>query len=161
MTTTTYAELVAAQQPASVDLFVLDVEGHERDVLEGMRNTPPALLPAIVCIEHGHLGVDALKPMLEALGYTFDTTSFVNSFYVRNDVAIVYFALRNADPALLWKTIELERELSRCRAVSAIADAEVARLTNSRSWRLTAPLRRLKQQVDRVWIRASRREPDR
>jgi FkbM family methyltransferase len=159
--TTTYAELVTKQQLSSVDLFVLDVEGNEREVLEGMRNAPPVLLPAIICIEHGHLGVDALKPMLATLGYAFDTTSFVNSFYVRNDVAAVFFALRSADPALLWRTIELERDLSGCRADKIVADAEVVRLTNSRSWRYTAPLRRLKLLVDRLRIRAHQREPDR
>jgi FkbM family methyltransferase len=101
--TTTYAELVVGQHLTSVDLFVLDVEGHEREVLDGMRSTPPALLPAIFCIEHGHLGVDALKPLVEGLGYAFDTTSFVNSLYVRNDLAAVFFALRDAPPGLAWK----------------------------------------------------------
>lgn len=85
--TTTYHDLVAAQRLESVDLFVLDVEGHEHEVLKGMRHTPPALLPKIFCIEHGHLGIEGLKPAIQALGYTFDTTSFVNSFYLRNDFA--------------------------------------------------------------------------
>jgi FkbM family methyltransferase len=148
--TMTYAELVANRALASVDLLVLDVEGHEREVLEGMRDAPPALLPAIFCIEHGHLGVDALKPALEGLGYAFDTTSFVNSFYVRNDIAAVFSALRDANPGLAWKALELERDLAQSRAECAAATAEVARLSNSRSWRLTAPLRRLKQKLDRV-----------
>jgi FkbM family methyltransferase len=148
--TVTYAELVAEQRLTSVDLFVLDVEGHEREVLEGMRNAPAALLPAIFCIEHGHLGVDALKPALEDLGYAFDTTSFVNSFYVRSDIADVFFAMRDGHFGLAWKALELERELAQSRADCAAAMAEVARLSNSRSWRLTAPLRRLKQTLDLV-----------
>lgn len=155
--TITYAELAASRQVASVDLFVLDVEGHEHQVLDGMRNTPPALLPAVFCIEHGHLGVDALKPAVESLGYRFDTTSFVNSFYIRNDIAGVFAALRDASPGLVWKALDLERDLARSRAECAAAAAEVARLTNSRSWRLTAPLRRLKQTLDLVRSRPYKR----
>ena len=78
----------------------------------------------------------------------------MNSFYVRNDVAAVFFALRSADPELLWRTIDLERDLSGCRADKVVADAEVVRLTNSRSWRFTEPLRRLKRLVDRLRVRA-------
>jgi FkbM family methyltransferase len=40
--TTTYYELVIAHRLETVDLFVLDVEGHEREVLKGMRNSSGA-----------------------------------------------------------------------------------------------------------------------
>jgi FkbM family methyltransferase len=35
--TTTYHQLVVAHRLQSVDLFVLDVEGYEHEVLKGMR----------------------------------------------------------------------------------------------------------------------------
>ena len=85
--TTTYDELIVAHGLQAVDLFVLDVEGHEPEVLKGMRAAPLALLPKFFCIEHGHLGAETLKPAMQALGYVFDTESFVNSFYVRSDIA--------------------------------------------------------------------------
>jgi hypothetical protein len=56
----------------------------------------------------------------------------------------------------VWKALDLERVLARSRAECAAAAAEVARLTHSRSWRLTAPLRRLKQTLD-LWSGVVRR----
>ena len=145
--TTTYHDLVIAQRLQAVELLVLDVEGHEHEVLKGMQQTPCALLPKIFCIEHGHLGSDALKPALEALGYTFDTTSFVNSFYVRNDVAGVMLPHPWADRALLARIADLEGTLIHCQAERALAEANLDLLINSRSWKLTAPLRQLRKRL--------------
>jgi FkbM family methyltransferase len=148
--TTTYHDLVLAQQLMEVDLFVLDVEGHEHEVLEGMRQTPRPLLPKILCVEHGHLGVEELKPAIQALGYTFDTTSFVNSFYLRNDVAAVFLLLGTTDRTLLWRISELEGALLRCQADKALVEANLALLTNSRSWKAMAPLRWLMTQLRKI-----------
>ena len=48
--TTTYHDLVIAQRLQAVDLMVLDVEGHEHEVLKGMLQTPRALLPKIFVV---------------------------------------------------------------------------------------------------------------
>jgi len=138
---TTYRDLVIAQRLEAVELFVLDVEGHEQDVLDGMHSTPPALLPKVFCIEHGHLGVEALKPALHALGYTYDTASFVNSFYVRNDVADAYVPAALSTRDLLSRIADLEGSLLRSQADRALAEENLALLVNSRSWKMTAPLR--------------------
>ncbi len=78
--TTTFADLIRNYQIQDIELMVLDVEGHEIQALQGFRDA--ATLPRILCVEHGHLGIDHLKPHVEALGYRFDTSSFVNSFYI-------------------------------------------------------------------------------
>jgi len=145
--TTTYSELVSSLKLVTVDLLVLDVEGHEPEVLKGMQQTPHSLLPKIICVEHGHLGVEALRAPLEALGYTFDTISFVNSFYVRNDIAAVLLPIDRGDRALPWQIIELQAALRDCQADRDLSQANLALLANSRSIKLTAPLRWLMARV--------------
>ena len=39
--------------------------------------------PRVLCVEHGQLGEQNIRDLVEPLGYQFDTTSFVNSFFVR------------------------------------------------------------------------------
>ncbi len=150
MAATTYRDLVIGQELKAVDLFVLDVEGHEQDVLKGMHQTPLALLPKVFCIEHGHLGVEAFKPAMQLLGYTFDTTSFVNSFYVRNDVADAYVPPAMSTRALLSRIADLEGALVRSQADKALAEENLALLANSHSWKMTAPLRWLRRRLRRT-----------
>jgi len=64
-----------------VELLVLDVEGAELEVVKGMRGNP--VLPEIFCIEHGHLGVEAVREAVEPLSYRYDGGAEVNSFFVR------------------------------------------------------------------------------
>ena len=86
--TITWATLCARAGLTRVDLLVLDVEGGELDVLEGMRGA--AVLPEVLCAEHGHLGVEALRAAVEPLGYVHDGDVEVNSFFLRADVAATY-----------------------------------------------------------------------
>jgi FkbM family methyltransferase len=79
--TTTFRDLVERLQLARIDLMVLDVEGHELEVLEGF--TGAAAFPRVLCVEHGHLGVPAVRAAVERHGYVFDATAHVNSFFVR------------------------------------------------------------------------------
>jgi len=79
--TTTWRRLVADRRLTRVDLFVLDVEGAELDVVAGMMGCP--VLPGLICVEHGHLGVDRLRNAIEPLGYRYDGSREVNSFFVR------------------------------------------------------------------------------
>lgn len=76
-----------------VDLLVLDVEGHELSVIEGMRDC--AVLPDIICIEVGHLDLGEIRNKLAALGYTYDISSHVNAFFVKTE-KLPLFALRAA-----------------------------------------------------------------
>lgn len=62
-----------------VDLFVLDVEGHELSVLRGMEGT--TAWPRVFCIEHGNIGLDGLKAILEPLDYVFDGVAFNNAYF--------------------------------------------------------------------------------
>ncbi len=78
--TVTYPELIAEAGLTRLDLFVLDVEGHEPQVFESMRQG--ALLPSVLCVEHGHFGVDKMREMLAGLPFRFDSALHVNSFYV-------------------------------------------------------------------------------
>jgi FkbM family methyltransferase len=142
--TTTFVDLVSQLNLKAIDLLVLDVEGHEYEVLEGMRDAAPSSLPLVLCIEHGHLGVDQMKPAVEVLGYTFDTTSFVNSFYLRNDIAKIFDMTLGAAPSLLWMILQLKSEIALLTADNAMLRGDRYLLINSRSWKLTAPLRRLR-----------------
>lgn len=78
--TVTYPELISEAGLTRLDLFVLDVEGHEPQVFESMRHG--ALLPSVLCVEHGHFGVEKVRAMLSGLPFRFDSELHVNSFYV-------------------------------------------------------------------------------
>lgn len=81
--TVRYADLVRSIGLSDLDLMVLDVEGHELAVIEGMVGAP--VLPRILCIEHGHLGVRKLRNAMRKLPYVLDTTSHVNSYYIYSE----------------------------------------------------------------------------
>ncbi len=78
--TVTYPELIAEAGISRLDLFVLDIEGHEAPAIESMRQG--ALLPSVLCVEHGHFGVDKMREMLAGLPFRFDSSLHVNSFYI-------------------------------------------------------------------------------
>lgn len=143
--TVTYRDLVATLALPSVELLVLDVEGHELDVLRGVAGTPRKLLPKVLCIEHGHLGEEAMRASVEPLGYVFDATSFVNSYYLRTDVASAFAVAREGGPAAAWSLVDAREALERERVARAAAEAERDALLASRSWRITEPLRRLRR----------------
>jgi FkbM family methyltransferase len=79
--TLSWSDLVARQALPRLDLLVLDVEGTELNVIAGMAGCP--ILPDVFCVEHGHLGVEALRNAIEPLGYQYDGGEEVNSFFVR------------------------------------------------------------------------------
>ena len=80
VTTITFKELIEQVQPPKVDLFVLDVEGVEPLVIEGMKESP--VLPTHVFIEHEHVGLETCKNLMSELGYTCDWNDFCNSMYI-------------------------------------------------------------------------------
>ena len=70
----------------TVDLFVLDVEGFEVEVLDGMVGSK--YFPNIFCIEYPHVGLDKLQEILVDLGYRFDTINETNAYFIKNDTNI-------------------------------------------------------------------------
>jgi FkbM family methyltransferase len=77
--TLTYPRLVERGRLDRLDLFVLDVEGHELPVLQGMRETQ--LWPRVFCVEFGNVGLDDLRALLEPQGYLLDGTAFNNAYF--------------------------------------------------------------------------------
>lgn len=77
----TYKDLIEKNNVSRVDLFVLDVEGNELNVIESMKNCD--VLPKVFCVEHGNLDKYKVRTLVEELGYKFHSESFVNSFFVR------------------------------------------------------------------------------
>jgi len=69
----------------TIDLFVLDVEGHELEVLKGVAETDNHLWPNMFCIEHGHVGIDALRKTLSLMNYDFLTVDprDINAIFVK------------------------------------------------------------------------------
>lgn len=95
ISTTTWREFIADNHVSHVDLFVLDVEGHELSVIDGMFGCD--VLPDVMCVEFGHAGFHAVRERLGALGYLFDIISHGNAYFVRQNV-VGLFALRRCAP---------------------------------------------------------------
>ena len=74
-----YDTLLKRHEIDHVDLFVLDVEGHELSVLRGMVGTQ--VWPRVFCIEHGNIGVESLQEYLTPLGYVLDRLAFNNAYF--------------------------------------------------------------------------------
>jgi len=81
----TYNELIDNLKLDHVDLFVLDVEGYESNVINGMINND--ILPSVFVIEHGHMSTEITSNYLKVLKkkYKLDFISHVNSFYILDE----------------------------------------------------------------------------
>lgn len=66
-------------QLPSVDLLVIDVEGHELSVLDGVVGA--ITLPKVICIEYPITGINRITKSLIEMGYRFDFISFNNAFF--------------------------------------------------------------------------------
>lgn len=161
VTLTTWSVFVAREGVRQVDLLVLDVEGHEFSVIEGMKGCP--VLPEVLCIEIGHLGLAPMREALGQLGYVYDISSHYNAFFVRED-RVGLFALRRADRlrkefidlrAMLEaerahgpraedpRVTLLEAENARLRDRGQASEHQLALIQGSRGWRLFQGLRGL------------------
>ena len=78
--TCAWRECEVLQSAESIDLFVLDVEGHELAVLDGMKGA--RVMPRVMCVEHGQVGMDRLNETAVELGFEYWSSLHVNSFYV-------------------------------------------------------------------------------
>lgn len=79
--TWTWRNLPEVQSQKRIDLFVLDVEGHELSVIDGMSEAK--VLPELFCVEHTQVDPEMLGQALDSLGYSFHSSLHVNSFYQR------------------------------------------------------------------------------
>jgi FkbM family methyltransferase len=73
----TYDSIYVFEDTPVVNLFVLDVEGHELDVIQGMNTC----LPKVICAEYTLCGLSELKRDLGAKGYRFDFVSENNALF--------------------------------------------------------------------------------
>jgi FkbM family methyltransferase len=61
-----------------IDLFILDVEGHEGKVLSQLHKIQKSLMPKIIATEYGHCGEEEINKFLLPLGYTMDYKDAIN-----------------------------------------------------------------------------------
>jgi FkbM family methyltransferase len=79
----TYKQIINDLNIQHLDLFILDVEGTELEVIDGMIGCD--VLPDIFVIETGHIPNDIIIEKLKCLNSTYklELISFVNSFFVK------------------------------------------------------------------------------
>lgn len=80
--TKTYVEIVEENGISEVDLFVLDVEGHELGVIEGMVGSD--VLPIVIAAETNKTNKDDMLKLLEPLFYKLDYSGRADSYFVRS-----------------------------------------------------------------------------
>jgi|SRR5579859_1563898 len=78
----TFDTLYQKHSLKEIDLFVLDVEGHEIDALTGILTIPESALPKVFCIEHTITGFEKIRYML-ANNYKFHSSYAHNSFFTK------------------------------------------------------------------------------
>lgn len=83
---TTFHQIYEEHQLKEIDLFVLDVEGHEIEALKGIITLPFEAQPKVFCIEHSFSGSNEISEMLKK-HYTFHSKSHHNAFFVKNENA--------------------------------------------------------------------------
>lgn len=65
-----------------IDLFILDVEGHEMSALKGIMELQKIHLPKVFCIEHSMVGLDNLKKTLDEC-YKLHSVQQHNAIFVK------------------------------------------------------------------------------
>lgn len=134
-----------------VDLLVLDVEGHELSVLEGMKDCD--VLPDVICIEYGHLGLGKVRDHLEPLGYCYDITSNANAYFIKTEKIPLFAFRRSCKPIIHTEVIPIEFQLtdeSRLSKENELMKAHLSELINlyntvitSNSWKISQSLKKL------------------
>jgi FkbM family methyltransferase len=67
-----------------IDLFVLDVEGHELSALNGIMDLDVKYLPKIFCIEHSFAGIKNISNMLKTTHKLYSVQKH-NAIYTKTD----------------------------------------------------------------------------
>lgn len=81
---TTYRKIIEDYGMSKLDLMVLDVEGHEKEALEGMVGS--TVLPDVLCVEFAHhtsrsLNVSPAYKCIMEMGYKYDFGKKCNLFF--------------------------------------------------------------------------------
>ena len=79
--TDTYENILKIHHINCINLFVLDVEGFELEVIEGMGDDITKK-PEIFCIEHAQIGLSKLKEILND-AYIYDWSDKLNAMFIR------------------------------------------------------------------------------
>jgi FkbM family methyltransferase len=77
-----FSDLYVKNDLPDIDLFVLDVEGHEIEALEGILDIPVKALPKVFCIEYTITGNDKIINMLSS-NYSFHSKHAHNAFFIK------------------------------------------------------------------------------
>lgn len=77
-----FSELHKKAASPTIDLFVLDVEGHEVKALEGILDIPTQTLPKVFCVEYTITGLDIITQMLTN-NYDYHSKYAHNAFFVK------------------------------------------------------------------------------
>ena len=81
--TDTYSNIIRDHDVKKVDLFVLDVEGAELQVIEGMVGCP--ILPEVFCVETHWLTEPIVTEALKPLEYKIGGQGRYDTFYVKKN----------------------------------------------------------------------------
>jgi FkbM family methyltransferase len=124
-----------------VEFLKIDVEGYERQVIEGndwRRHRPWIVLAEATKPQTDEPTHESWEPILLGADYRFAYDDGLNRFYVANEHDELLEAFR-APPNVFDNFVSATEGFARERA--ARAEAELAAIRSSRSWRLTAPIR--------------------
>ncbi len=141
----TWPSFIKKYNIESVDLFVLDVEGHELSVIEGMKGS--SVLPDIICIEYGHIGLNKVRNSLEPLGYCYDVTSNANAYFVKKE-KLSLFSLRKVSSLVVGEENFEGNELIKQNNIILQDRVEELEslyndITNSKSWKILENIKKL------------------
>jgi len=77
----TYSSIIKEHNIKNVDLFVLDVEGHELEVIKDFKNSK--VLPHVLTVETNKVDKNDVARLLNPLGYKLDWYNKYDSYFVR------------------------------------------------------------------------------
>ena len=147
----TWGEFIRQNNIKHVDLFVLDVEGHELSVIEGMVGCQ--VLPDIICVEIGHLDFLEIRRALEDLGYIYDITSHVNAYFIKSKLiplfnfrSTVFQSIdlfRNSKENNINMNSDLSDDNEILKSKISHLERQLFEIVSSKSWRLIELYRKL------------------
>jgi FkbM family methyltransferase len=79
--TTTYTNIITTYNIELIDLFVLDVEGHELSVIADFKNCD--VLPYVLAVETNKTDKQSISKLLTTVGYKLDWYNEIDSYFVR------------------------------------------------------------------------------
>ena len=94
----TFSDFVAENKIKEIDVFVLDVEGHELAVIESMRGSK--VLPKLMCIENTISSREEIDQKLNQFGYEFVEDLHNNGIYIHSDVVKITKMKRRNRPTV-------------------------------------------------------------